>query len=262
MSSASPLRAGFLLWSTLFVLLCAAGVSARPALPLPVKYVDFDYYTFALTWQPGICSVNDASLIGTPEPESCAADQAHAPLIGVHGLWPSRPQALIKASVRVQRWWSRGCDLLNHSDEAPALGADLQARLAAVMPQLQTSLLTHEYDKHLQCFGFDPTLIFTRELAMRQAVSDTPLGRFLTDHTGQTVAHDDVVTAFEQGFRTTDARAIQLQCVRDGTGREVLTQLWFTVRAKGLAAFPAAASLTHLPINQDTCPSTFLVPSW
>lgn len=246
----------------LFALMCAAQVSAAPARLVPGAYPDFAYYTFALTWQPGICSVDDAPMVGADHPEHCAADQAHAPLIGVHGLWPSRPKALIKAKVRVQRWWSRGCDLLHHSDAAPALSADLQAQLAAVMPQLETNLLTHEYDKHVQCFAFDATRFFTTELALRKAVGDAPFGRYLVAHTGQTVQHDDVVAAFERSFSTTDAGAIQLQCVRDESGREVLTQLWINVRANALDAFPAARSLTHTPIDQDSCPATFFVPAW
>jgi ribonuclease I len=162
----------------------------------------------------------------------------------------------------VQQWWARGCDLLHHSDAAPALSAGLRAKLAVVMPQLETSLLTHEYDKHAQCFGFDATRFFTTALAMRSAVGDTPFARYLATQAGRTVAHGDIVAAFERSFGTTDAAAIQLQCGKDGAGREVLTQLWINVRANALNAFPAARSLTHTPIDQDTCPATFLVPAW
>lgn len=239
-----------------------AGASAKPAQLAAAKYGDFEIYTFALTWQPGICSIDDGPMVGADHPEHCAADQAHTPLIGLHGLWPSMPQALIKANVPVQQWFSRGCDLLHHSDEAPPLSADLQGKLAAVMPQLPTSLLTHEYVKHAECFGFDPTLFFTTALAMRQSVADAPFGRYLVAHSGQTVAHDDVVAAFEKSFNTTDAGSINLECARDSAGREVLTQLWITVRASALAAFPAARSLTHIPIDQDSCPVTFFIPSW
>ncbi|HVA33913.1 MAG TPA: hypothetical protein VNG31_07170, partial [Candidatus Baltobacteraceae bacterium] len=246
----------------LFALMCAMGVAAERGHLVPAKYGDFGYYTFALTWQPGICNFDGASLTGAATPDFCSSDQPHAPLIGLHGLWASRPQSLIKANVPVQQWWSRGCDLYHHSDAAPPLSADLQAKLAAVMPHFRNNLLTHEYDKHVQCFGFDPTQFFTTELAMRLAVADAPFGRYLAAQAGHSVEHENVVAAFEKSFDTTDARSVQLQCVRDGTGRAVLTQFWITILADRLALFPAAASLSDIPIDQDTCPATFFIPSW
>jgi ribonuclease I len=229
---------------------------------VPARYADFDVYTFALTWQPGICSVDDGPLLGTGLHDHCRAGQAHSPLIGVHGLWPSMPQALIKANTPVKQWFARGCDLLHHSDDPPALSGDLQAKLAMVMPQLSSSLLTHEYDKHVQCFGFDPERFFTTELQMRQAVADSALGRYLVAHVGTTIARDDVHAAFEEAFATTDGRAIQLECATDSAGREILTQFWITLHTSAIGAFPAASALTHTPIDQDGCPEVFFIPSW
>jgi ribonuclease I (enterobacter ribonuclease) len=246
----------------LFALLCATGVRAEPVHLLPAQYGDFDYYTIALTWQPGVCSVDDGPFIGPGHHERCAAGQPHAPLIGLHGLWPSRPQAVIKANVRLKQWWSRGCGMLHQSDSAPRLSPGLQAKLAAVMPQLQTSMLTHEYDKHVQCFGFTPAQFFATELAMRKAVADTPFGQYLAVNAGNTVAHHDIVASFEKSFGTNDPGLIQLQCVRDEGGRKVLTELWINVRANALNAFPAARSFRHLPIDEDTCPATVLIPAW
>lgn len=243
-------------------LMCAASVAAKPAQLVPAKYPDFAYYTFALTWQPGVCSIDLGPMAGADHPEHCAADQAHAPLIGLHGLWPSRPQALIDAHVRVQQWWAKGCDLLHHSDQAPRLSAGLTAELAAAMPQLETSLLTHEYDKHAQCFQFDAERFFTTALAMRTAVAGAPFGRYLTAQAGRTVEHADVVAAFQRSFGTTDAGSIALECAKDASGRDVLTQLWITVRANALGAFPAPTSLTHIPIDQNSCPASFFIPSW
>jgi ribonuclease I len=241
---------------------CVTCANAEPLKLAPAVYGDFAYYTLALTWQPGICSVDDAPLVGSKQPEYCAKDQPHVPLIGVHGLWPSRPQALIRANVRVQRWWSRGCDLLHHSAEAPVLSAQLRSEFAAAMPRLSSNLLTHEYDKHVQCFRFDPNSFFAVALAMRDAVAGTSLAPYLTNHAGHVVAQSSLLAVFRKGFHTTDARALRLQCARDGAGREVLTQLWITVRADALGIFPAAASLTHTPIDQNTCSPSFLVSSW
>ncbi len=218
----------------------------------PAEHGDFSYYTFALTWQPGICGVE----------EGCEADQPKAPLIGLHGLWASLPQTLIAQGIAPQQWWRRGCDFFQHSDAAPALDAGLEKRLDDVMPHFATSLLTHEYDKHVQCFGFDPTQFFSTELAMRRAVVESAFGRYLQDHTGRSVGHADIAIAFGTTFATTAATSLQLQCGRDPGGQPILTQLWITIAANRVGDFPRAESLIAAPIAQDNCPSTFRIPNW
>ena len=113
---------------------------------VPAVHGDFDHYTFALTWQPGICQTE----------EGCLPSQSHAPLIGLHGLWASLPSELASEGVVNQQWWSRGCDYYHHSSAAPPISPELTQKLEAVMPQFQHDLLVHEYDKHVQCFDFDP----------------------------------------------------------------------------------------------------------
>ncbi|HEY5258084.1 MAG TPA: hypothetical protein VIJ12_06850 [Candidatus Baltobacteraceae bacterium] len=236
-----------------FALLSALAVTAAAAAPLkPAVHGDFKEYTLALTWQPGMCGTD----------EGCQPDQPKMPTIGLHGLWASLPQSLIDAGVVPQQWWSRGCDYYRHSDAAPPLSAALTARLNAVMPHFKSSLLVHEYAKHVQCFAFDPTTFFTTELAMRQTVANGAFGRYLAARTGQTVAHADVVDTFDKTFGLGQSTTLQLQCGRDHQGREVLTQLWIALRADRLATFPNASAFTDTAIAQDNCPATFLVPSW
>jgi ribonuclease I len=252
--------AGAILCAVVFA--SSSAEAAEPVQLIPATNGKFGHYTFALTWQPGICSVYDDPQSAAENAAICLPDQPHSPLIGLHGLWASLPQSLIRENVPEQQWWSRGCDFYYHSAEAPELSADLESKLAAVMPHFRTSLLTHEYDKHVQCFGFDPTLFFTTELAMRQSIVDASFGHYLVGQAGQTVAHVAVVTAFETSFNTTDARSLQLQCGRDTSGRQILRQFSITIRADGLSQFPEATSLTDTPIDQDTCPATFLIPAW
>jgi len=230
--------------------LCAQLADAAPL--TPTQHADFSYYTFALTWQPGICGVD----------EGCVADQPKRALIGLHGLWASLPQALIAQGITPQQWWQRGCDYFGHSDAAPALDAGLQQRLDDVMPHFSKSLLTHEYDKHVQCFDFDPTQFFSTELAMRQAVVDSAFGQYLLQHVGRSVAHDEVVDTFRTAFATTAAASLQLQCGHDAAGQALLTQIWLTILSSRVADFPRPDSLIDAPIAEDNCPSTFRIPSW
>ena len=222
-------------------------------LPVAAKFGDFGHDTFALTWQPGFCGTGGG----------CRADQPHDALIGLHGLWASRPSVLIRRGVTEQQWWQVGCDeLAPHTDAAPVLSAALQARLAAVMPHLKDSLLTHEYDKHVACFGFAPEVFFRTALLMRAVVLLDPFSTWLAAQAGQVIRHADALTEFERDFHTGHPRAVQFQCAADRTGRVVLTQLWITLLPGRLADFPAPETLIDAPIPQDDCPASFTVPGW
>jgi ribonuclease I len=231
--------------------ICVAMACAATT-PIPRTHVDFDHYTFALTWQPGICSTE----------EGCQSAQPHAPLIGLHGLWASRPQGLIKARVPVQEWWSKGCGHYRSTNAAPPISATLHRQLESVMPQFSDDLLVHEYDKHVVCFGFDPTAFFSMELAMRSAVSRSTFGTYLVRSAGSRVTHAAVVAEFNTTFHTAATTSLQLQCEEDRAGRDVLTQLWITIKASDLGEFPRGTALMNAKTNQDSCPTVFLIPSW
>lgn len=234
----------------LLAVLLASPIAAAPL--KPAVHGDFGHYTFALTWQPGICATDDG----------CLPDQPKTPLIGLHGLWASRPRQLIDAGVVDRQWWSKGCDYYEHSDAAPVLGATLRQRLDRVMPHFEHSLLTHEYDKHVQCFKFDPTAFFSTELAMRAAVVESAFGRYLMQQAGHDVRHDAVIARFRSAFSTSEGTSLQLQCGRTAAGQTVLTQFWITIKASEIGAFPRTVSLMDARTDQDTCPAAFRVPTW
>jgi len=238
----------------LAIVLGLLAIGGARALPLTAaRHADFAHYTFALTWQPGFCGTGDG----------CLRDQPHGVLIGLHGLWASRPQSLIDRGISAPQWWSRGCDYFQHSDRAPRLSRATLRHLARVMPHLRDSLLRHEYDKHVQCFGFDAQEYFDTELRLRERVLDSAFGRYLIARAGnREVRHADVIDAFMHAFRTNQSTALQLRCERDVRGQWVLTQLWITLHVDGLARFPGKGSLMNAPIAQDNCPVRFQVPGW
>jgi ribonuclease I len=237
----------------LVVILAASFGVAVPATSLvPAEHGTFDHYTFALTWQPGICQTE----------EGCLPDQPKTPLIGLHGLWASLPQDLSSQGVVDQVWWSKGCDLYHHSSEPPPLDGALDAQLVAVMPHFEHSLLNHEYDKHVQCFGFDPTQFFKTALAMRAAIESSAFGTYLQQQAGHDVDHVAVVNVFKADFGTEHGTALQLECGKTAGGQVVLTQFWFQIPVNELGAFPQAAAFMDTPSNEDTCPPQFRIPAW
>lgn len=227
------------------LVLLAAGLT-------PAIHGDFSHYTFALTWQPGICTTG----------KGCVRSQPRSPLIGLHGLWASRPRQLIERGVTDPQWWSRGCDYYGRSNAAPPIGSRLRAALERVMPHFTYDLLVHEYDKHMRCFGFDPTAFFSTELAMRHAVIAGRFGAFLVGHAGRVVTHTSVTAQFASAFATNQRTSLQLQCNRNVAGEMVLTQFWITIRASTIDRFPQSSSLIDATVNQDTCPASFRIPRW
>lgn len=238
----------------LAVALGALAAAAAGAAPLTAaRHGHFGHYTFALTWQPGFCSTDGG----------CLRSQPQDVLIGLHGLWASRPRSLIARGIRAPQWWRRGCDYYGHGDGAPPLPPAMLARLHQVMPHLKHSLLRHEYDKHVECFGFDAQSFFATELRMRQRVVDSAFGRYLTRAApGREVRHSDMIEAFMLAFDTHQSSALQLRCGRNGRGQVVLTQLWITLHTDALSRFPRDGALMDAPIAQDNCPGRFRVPRW
>jgi len=236
-------------------LLAATAVGALPL--APARHADFAHYTLALTWQPGFCDTGPG----------CLGDQPHDVLVGLHGLWASRPQGLIDRGISAPQWWRRGCDFYrqghSHGVRGPRLSAATLRRLDHVMPHLEDPLLPHEYVKHVQCFGFDPQAFFDTELRMRRQVLDSPFGRYLTATArGHTVGRAAVIDAFMHAFHSDQPSALQLRCERDEHGDTVLTQLWITLHSDALSRFPRGDSLMGAPIPQDNCPARFRVPDW
>ncbi|MDE2449231.1 MAG: ribonuclease I [Gammaproteobacteria bacterium] len=233
--------------------LVAAAAAGRAVPLIPPHHRHFGHFTLALTWLPGFCST-----LG-----GCLPDQPRDVLIGLHGLWASRPQSLIDRGISAPQWWRHGCDYYHHSDRGPKLPPAMLARLKRDMPHLRHPLLRHEYDKHVQCFGFDAETFFGTELGMQRRVLDSAFGRYLiVIARGHEVRHTDVIGAFMRAFGTQRSSALQLRCGRDHRGQVVLTQLWFTLRVDSTSRFPDDHSLMNAPIPQDSCPDRFSVPRW
>jgi ribonuclease I len=236
---------------SLLLTLLASLAASSPSLQ-PARHGDFDHYTFALTWQPGICSTD----------EGCLPNQPKTPLIGLHGLWASLPQDLAEEGVVDKQWWSEGCNFYQHSDAAPALDPAIERNVETVMPHFAHSLLIHEYDKHVQCFAFNANQFFSTELAMRTAVVNSAFGTYLSQQVGHDVTHDAVVEHFDTAFATDKRTTLQLQCGHTASGQTVLTQFWITIPTTEVDAFPKPIAFMDTPTNQDTCPATFRVPAW
>lgn len=225
------------------------------ALSIPVaQHGDFDHYTLALTWQPGFCTDRNGP--------SCQPDQPHTPVIGLHGLWASLPSDLVHDGLPVTIWWGKGCDIYNHDDTPPRLSPALAKRLSMTVAHTRSSLVTHEYTKHVQCFGMNAERFFTVASTLRDRFAAGPVGRDLEHDAGQEISKADVLASFEKAYGPLPQRGLQFRCNTDAQGQTVLAQLWFTLDPRGLGRFPAASGFLPSPDVQDNCPARFHVPTW
>ncbi|MBV1824030.1 ribonuclease T2 family protein [Komagataeibacter oboediens] len=225
------------------------------ALSIPVtRHGDFGHYTLALTWQPGFCTDQHGP--------SCQPDQPHAPLIGLHGLWASRPSDLVREGLPVTQWWIKGCDIYQHDDTPPQLSPALSKRLSGTVAHTRSSLVTHEYTKHVQCFGMNAERFFTVASTLRDRFAAGPVGRELDHDAGRDISKADVIGSFERTYGTLPERGLQFRCNTDAQGQPILAQLWFTLDPRGLGRFPAASGFLPSPDVQDNCPARFRVPTW
>ncbi|WP_367159657.1 ribonuclease I [Kozakia baliensis] len=230
---------------------CTTVTPTGPALQ-PAAHGDFHHDTLALTWQPGFCSAGSG----------CLPDQPRTPLIGLHGLWASEPRSLEAQNVSVQEWWKRGCDIYGINDAPPVLDDAMQQSLSTVVPHLPHSLVTHEYNKHARCFGYQAGPFFAAANDLRLKFAQSAMGQWLAERAGLVVTHVDLLAFFDKVTSNTTPRALQLQCGKDQEGRVVLTQMWFTLRHDRLNDFPGASSYITAPENQDNCPARFLLRKW
>ncbi|MBS1001413.1 ribonuclease I [Acetobacter persici] len=233
----------------------SAGATEALALAAP-RHGDFGHYTLALTWQPGFCT--------GPEGNSCQADQPHTPLIGLHGLWASRPSDLIQAQVPVTTWWRKGCSLYDGGapSAAPALSDALTHRLSEVVAHTHSSLVAHEYTKHVQCFGMDGEQFFSVATHLRDRFAALPAAAHLLTEAGTRIAKADLTRQIEADTGPLPNRGVQFQCNKTPTGEAVLSQIWFTLKPASLDKFPKTDAFLSSPQLQDNCPAQFLVPQW
>ncbi|MFT8591883.1 MAG: ribonuclease I [Acetobacter orientalis] len=220
------------------------------------KHGDFGHYTFALTWQPGFCS--------GPNGKSCTDSQPLTPLIGLHGLWASRPSDLIQAKLPVTTWWQKGCSVYNASTTAatPQLDTNLSATLASVMPHTRTPLWVHEYQKHASCFGMQATQFFTTAATLRNRFVALPSAQALINSAGHEIEKTTLNQLIERDTGTLPERAVQFQCNKTAQGQSILSQIWFTLKTDSLSKFPRAEAFIKNAHEQDNCPARFLIPQW
>lgn len=230
--------------------------AAANAAGIPSGMQDFNHYTFAVMWHPGVCATWSNAAAGCTDlsPDAKVNQQWT-----MHGLWASRPQKLLASGMTGPTWWHYGCYWYNADHELPKdscanpalnLPTALHARLYANMPMAHVCLDRHEYYKHVACFGETPEQFFPVELDLLDKLNATSFTAFIRAHRGEWVSRNAILHAFATSFQVKNADALELRCETAGKHThetdhqgDILTQAWITIHKDQLQAFPASESL-------------------
>ena len=181
----------------------------------------------ALSWQPAFCETK-------PGKKECRQlNDGLLPVtetqLSIHGLWPQPrgnvycgvPRALVDLD-KAGRW-----------SELPELPLDMETResLDVAMPGTASFLQRHEWIKHGTCYlgeggadeYFDDTLLVT------EAINNSPVGAFLSDHVGAEVSTQDIRARFDEAFGQGSGDRVQFHCAGDG-GRVLIQEIKINLR--------------------------------
>lgn len=244
------IRFGLMLTALMAVIELAG---CTPKVQQPKDIQNFDHYTFAVMWQPGVCATWDYA-------KDACTDRSPTARINrqwtMHGLWASIPTELTQKGMQPPTWWKYGCYYFNPSHKMPEnscgnralnLPAEVRERLNAQMPMTAICLDQHEFYKHAVCYGHSPAEFFTHELDLLDKLNATPFTAWVREHRGQWVTNAEFHAAFAQNFGAQNAHALELRCKSKWDERkkkgDIFTQAWITIQKDKLDQFPSPGSL-------------------
>ncbi len=219
--------------------------------------MQFQHYTFAMLWQPGVCATwtETGPACEGLTPQSKASQQW-----SLHGLWPSRPAQLIASGMEAKNWWQHGCFWFQNQSFPPhdscslpplELSPKVRQELSENMPMQKVCLDRHEYYKHEACFGEKPSPFFQTALELLGDVNASSFTAFVRDHRGQWVSRNALLKAYSDAFHLADASSLELRCEADQHSRQsrgnqegtILTEAWITIRSDRVHEFPRPSAM-------------------
>ena len=167
-----------------------------------------DFYTLALTWEPGFCAMKKDRQL--PE---CRRPSGEFVL---HGLWPSVRKG-------AQPAFCRG-DLKKPACSYPPLGLDEKQllELKTIMPGVLSCRQRYQWYKHGACSDMSSSDYFNRAIAATRWFRSAPVTARFVELSGQKVSKQQVLGWFE-GLKASES--VTLHCHRAKDGRDELTEV-------------------------------------
>ncbi|WP_392538314.1 ribonuclease T [Legionella sp. 227] len=207
-----------------------------------------DSYVLALSSQPGFCQTYGYEA-GKPECMHLSKNSYQAKHLTLHGLWPNQ-------NACGQSYGFCGVEQKSRHCAYPPLSLSPQVseNLKKLMPSYNygSCLERHEWNKHGSCQILSADEYFSLAMRLTEAVDNSVLGQYLTQHQGQKVPLTVLRERVAQAFGKKNSGKVYLGC-RNGILVDIYIQL--------PALIPFNESLESLiddapnaPVN-DTCPA-------
>jgi len=212
-------------------------------------------HLLALSWEPSFCEGHKTKA----ECRGETAQSADARRLSLHGLWPEpKGKYYCLADPTLKAEYAK-LDSASHWDQLPEpqITTATRARLAAVMPGVQSLLERHEWIKHGTCFGGTPDAYFNRAADLVEQVNASAVGQLMSANLGKSVSVPQILKAFDTAFGAGASGAVQVSC-QGGHGGSELVEI--DVYLAGDVAGPSPlGKLLHAAPGTSTCQAGVLV---
>ena len=170
------------------------------AAPWTTADIDFDYYVFALSWQPAFCETR-------PDKDECVTQteaRYDATNFALHGLWPNLANdpnhafgyCGVSKSLTNQDKDGDWCDLPRFD-----LSDEVWTDLTTFMPGATSCLHNHEWYKHGTCAGMSEEAYFALSNHLVELFSQTAFDDYVADNVGRTVSRNTLARSIRQRIR-------------------------------------------------------------
>lgn len=179
-----------------------------------------DAYVLALSWQPGFCQTYGYEA-GKPECLCFPSDSYSASHLTLHGLWPNQKDcghAYGFCGTEPQ---------FNYCNYQPL---DFNQHVASLLRLLMPSFAAgscldrHEWYKHGSCQLLSSNDYFSLAIRLTQEAQSTILGKYLSQHVGETVALAKLREVIKHSFGKDNLGKVYLGC-KNGYLVDIFIQL-------------------------------------
>ncbi len=225
--------------------------------PLPPDSIE---YVLAASWEPAFCATSAGH--GKQECSTETPDRFDATHFSLHGLWPDDLNDKAIFPCYCDRGAPRSCGGNLPDDASVDISPDVLAKLAAVMPGVQSGLQLHEWPKHGSCYeadktgsdaGTTPDEYFSEAVVLMNQLNASPLRPLFADHIGETLTRDAIETAFNEAFGAGARDRLTIKC----SGGNI-SELWINLSGdispdSDLGSLILAAPPTSVSTSDTSC---------
>ncbi len=221
-------------------------------------------YVLAASWEPAFCATSAGH--GKQECQTQTSDRFDATHFSLHGLWPDDLDDKAIFPCYCDRGPPRGCSGNLADDARVDISPPVLAKLAVVMPGVQSNLQGHEWPKHGSCYeddktgddrGADPDEYFSEAIALMDQLNASPVAALFAGNIGARLTRDQIEAAFDEAFGDGAPERLLIRCNGNATNA-VISELWIGLKGdigpeSQISDLILAAPTTANSTNDKSC---------